>query len=218
MTETEFHPTAVIFDMDGLMLDTERPMIPTWTKAGELFGWVISQETVIRTIGMNGEGTRAVFMRELGPDFPYEKIRDEHHRLYSETFEKRVDMKPGLITLLDHLDSLGIPMAVATSSRRRGASWKLGMVGILDRFTALACGDEVEKGKPAPDVFLLAAERLGKKPAECIGFEDSPAGLQALHAAGIHSVFVKDLVEPPPDILAAVWRRYNVLSEAVVLF
>jgi beta-phosphoglucomutase-like phosphatase (HAD superfamily) len=79
-------------------------------------------------------------------------------------------------------------------------------------------GDEVQRGKPAPDIFLLAAERLGKNPRRCVGFEDSPAGLQSLHSAGIPSVFVQDLVEPPPAIIATVWRRCGDLAEAAALF
>ena len=86
------------------------------------------------------------------------------------------------------------------------------------RFSAFALGDEVVNGKPAPDIFLLAAKRLGKQPDSCVGFEDSPAGLWGLHCAGIRSVLVKDLLEPEPEILATVWRRCVDLAEAAKLF
>jgi HAD superfamily hydrolase (TIGR01509 family) len=211
-------PLAVIFDMDGLMLDTERPMLPIWNRAGKLYGYDISPEFVTRTLGIDKEGTRALALAEFGPDFPYDKIREEIHRLYAEEFKAGIAHRPGLIPLLDHLASLRIPLAVATSTSRNSARGKLEKAGILDRFVVFACGDEVKHGKPAPDIFLLAAERLGKAPSECVGFEDSPAGLRGLHAAGIPSVFIKDLVEPPEKVLAAVWKRCKDLGEAVELF
>ena len=216
--ETKIHPAGVIFDMDGLMLDTEKPVISLWAKAGKPFGWDISPEVVFRTFGIITEGTRAIFQQEYGPDFPYDSIRAEFSRLVHEDLEKGVPHKPGLVHLLDHLSSLGIPLAVATSARREVAVWKLRKADILERFAALACGDEIRNGKPAPDIFLLAAEKLGQKPSDCVGFEDSPAGLQGLHAAGIRSVFVKDLVDPPPEVLVTVWRRCVDLAEAAELF
>ena len=214
----KFHPAAVIFDMDGLMLDTERPMIPLWAKAGRAFGYDITPEMVIRTLGINAEGTRSLIMAEFGPELPYDRIREELSRLYAGETKESIPHRPGLLPLLDHLSSRHIPLAVATSTRRESATNNLNKAGILDRFAVLICGDEVTRGKPAPDIFLLAAEKLGKHPSECIGFEDSPAGLMALHAAGIRSVFVKDLVEPPAEVLSTIWRRYADLAAATELF
>ena len=215
---TKFHPAAVIFDMDGLMLDTERPVVPLWCQAAKALGWEIPRKILDRTIGISSTDIRALLLLEYGPDFPYDSMMEELNRLVTQEFEKGISHKPGLIILLDHLASLGIPMAVATSARRDKALWKLRLAGILDRFTALACGDEITNGKPAPDIFLLAAERLGKDPSECVGFEDSPAGLQGLHAAGIRSVFIKDTVDPAPEILATVWCSCVDLEEAAELF
>jgi HAD superfamily hydrolase (TIGR01509 family) len=120
--------------------------------------------------------------------------------------------------LLDHLAALGIPLAVGTSSRRNSALWKLQKAGIADRFTYIVGGDDVKNGKPAPDIFLKAAELLEVPCSSCVGFEDSAAGLMALAAAGIRSVFVKDIIEPPREVLATVWRRFENLAEAVTLF
>jgi HAD superfamily hydrolase (TIGR01509 family) len=214
-----FRPGAVIFDMDGLMLDTERPVIDLWLQAARSRNREISAETVLRTIGVDERTTRGIFRETYGEAFPYEAVREELSRLiHRHTETEGIPLKPGLLVMLDKLERLEIPFAVATSTKRESALRKLEQAGVRDRFSTLACGDEVSRGKPAPDIFLLAAERLGRFPASCVGFEDSPAGLQGLAAAGIRSVFIKDLLEPPEETLAGVWRRYASLAEAAELF
>jgi HAD superfamily hydrolase (TIGR01509 family) len=136
-----------------------------------------------------------------------------------ETAEQEgIRWRPGLPVILDKLEGLRIPCGLATSTARKTALWKLEKAKLpAVRFTTIVCGDEVERGKPAPDIFLRAAELLGTSPEDCLGFEDSPAGLRALAAAGIPSVFIKDMLEPPAEVLAAVWRRCRDLAEAASL-
>ena len=210
-----FKPAAAIFDMDGLMLDTETPIIPLWIEAGKIIGWDIKEETAIRTIGYNGKDIREICYRDLGADFPFDLFLVELKKLVYSEFEKGIAHKKGLLPLLDHLASLSIPLAVATSTSRDTAVFKLEKTGILNRFTVIVCGNEVAHGKPAPDIFLKAAEKLGVPPEQCIGLEDSPAGLKALAAAGIPSIFIKDIIEPPEDVLATVWKRCNDLLEVI---
>jgi HAD superfamily hydrolase (TIGR01509 family) len=216
--EKTFRPRAIIFDMVGLMLDTEKPFIRFWNELGKKYGYNIPHETVIRMIGLNAESARKLMIQEYGQDFPYDKMRDEIRILYEKEFEDGVPLKKGLVNLLDHLFAANIPLGVATSSRKARATEMLDKADVLKYFTAVTGGDEVENGKPAPDVFLLAARRLGQSVCHCVGFEDSTAGLKGLHAAGIKSIFIKDIVEPPPEILAFVWRKLNDLTEAVQLF
>jgi HAD superfamily hydrolase (TIGR01509 family) len=219
MREADFKPLGVLFDMDGLMLDTERPCIAAWLEAAMLNGRVIDESVPRAVVGMDEKSSRKLFMEKLGPDFPYEKVHIDLVRLMRD-YEARhgVGLRPGLLPLLKHLASLGLPLAVATSTARARALQKLEKAGILPYFSAAACGDEVSRGKPEPDIFLLAASRIGISADACLGFEDSPAGLRSLAAAGIRPVFVKDIVEPPPEVLARVWRRFESLDEAIPLF
>jgi HAD superfamily hydrolase (TIGR01509 family) len=216
--ENPFFPAAVIFDMDGLMLDTEEPFLRLWPQIGKKFGYSITRDNVLRMVGINGESARAVMMQVYGADFPYEKMREELRSLFKKEFENGIPHKKGLVYLLDRLCAAGIPLGVATSTRRATAVEMLDKAGILERFTAVTGGDEIKNGKPAPDIFLLAAEKLGQLPVSCVGFEDSTAGLTGLYTAGIKSIFIKDIVEPPQEVLAYVWRRCNDLSEAASLF
>jgi HAD superfamily hydrolase (TIGR01509 family) len=217
--EMVFLPAAVIFDMDGLMFDTENLTIPLWEVAGKPFGYNLTREIVLRMVGISGERAQALLLEEFGADFPYEAIRDEFRVLVSKEIEKKgVPKKPGLMYLLDRLRAANIPLGVATSTRSPRAIDLLEKTGILDRFKALTCGEEISNGKPAPDIFLLAAKKLGQPPCNCVGFEDSTAGLMSLHAAGIRSVYIKDVLDPPEEVLATVWHRCNDLSEAAALF
>jgi HAD superfamily hydrolase (TIGR01509 family) len=214
----EFIPQAVLFDMDGLLLDTERPVKDLWIRAAKNLGWTIREETVLRTIGVDEGTTRGLMLKDYGPEFPYEDIRRELGKMITEIAERDgIAWRPGLAPMLDKLEKLHLPFGVATSTDRETALWKLEKAHIRERFTVITCGDEVAHGKPAPDIFLLAANRLHTPPSACLGLEDSPAGLQALAAAGIPSIFIKDTLEPPPEVLAAVWRRCRDLAEAAAL-
>jgi len=212
-------PAACIFDMDGLMLDTERPAIRFWLMAAAEYGYPMDESIPVSTVGMDEGDTRRRVMEACGPDFPYEAVRARLGVLYAESMEREgVGRKPGLEYLLDQLDGLGIILAVATSTPRAQAIARLDRAGILDRFKALACGDEVSRGKPAPDIYLLAADRLGMDPVDCVGFEDSDPGLRSLASAGIRSVFVKDMADPSPETLSTVWRSCATLRDAAGLF
>jgi len=217
--EKTFLPAAVIFDMDGLMFDTENLTIPLWEIAGKPFGYNLTREIVLRMVGISGEKARLALLEEFGADFPYEAIRDEYRLLVKKEINKNgVPKKPGLMYLLDRLRSAKIPLGVASSSRSVTVIDLLTKAGIIDRFAAITGGEEVTNGKPAPDIFLLAAEKLKTPPRDCVGFEDSTAGLRGLFAAGIRSVFIKDVLDPPEEVLATVWHRCNDLSEAAALF
>jgi HAD superfamily hydrolase (TIGR01509 family) len=214
-----FIPAGVILDMDGTILDTERLEKRLYIKISGEMGWPTSDAMLRKMIGFDEKDTELFYKKQFGAGYPFREIWAAVVKEEIEEAEKNgLPQKRGLMILLDKLKDLKIPAAVATSAEKERAQWKLSRGGILDRFTVLACGDEVKRGKPEPDIFLLAAERLGVKPEDCVGFEDSPAGLAGLAAAGIPSIFIKDLAEPPPEILKIVWRRCSDLAEAALLF
>jgi len=195
------NPDAVIFDMDGLLLDSE-PLyrVVGQTAAAEL-GCPIDDEFYAQFVGRGNDEAERLLIERFGDTLPLDEFRVRWRR----DWDKRVDAapparKPGAIELMDALDQRGIPKALATSTPRAMALRCLG--DLASRFDVLAFGDEVEHSKPAPDLFLLASRRLGIAPAKCLVLEDSEAGVRAARAAGMEVIMVPDLVEPSEEVAA----------------
>jgi len=200
---TQSFPAAVIFDMDGLMFDTERLVLRAWTRAMADFGYSASEAVFLRSVGMTMARTNQVLRAEYGPDFPLDETNDRTgDYIWQEVDDLGAPLKLGLLALLDYLDSRGIPRAVASSSDRRTVDRMLSAAGLLDGFAATVAGDEVTHGKPAPDIFLRAAALLDVAPEQCLVLEDSEAGTQSAKAAGMPCIIVPDLKQPAPEIAA----------------
>jgi HAD superfamily hydrolase (TIGR01509 family) len=196
-------PAAVIFDMDGLMLDTERVGQAAYRRAAQEAGYPVSDELYLRTVGRDERATRSLFLDYYGQDFPYDAFNGRCRRIKRELHEREgVRCKPGLFELLDYLEARDIALAVATSTARARAQRLLTSVNLFQRFQVSVCGDEVLQGKPWPDIFLKAAAALDIAPSETLVLEDSDAGVRAAHAAGMRSIIVPDLKLPSPDIAA----------------
>lgn len=197
-------PAAVIFDMDGLMLDTEPLAARAWTDAAQALGVDFDHAVTLRLIGRNFADCQRLIVEHHGPSYPVDALMRSWHAAYDGIVEREgIALKTGLLELLAWLESRRIPKAVATSTRRSRAIAKLLHTGLLERFATLVGGDEVECGKPAPDIFVEAATRLGIAPVECIVLEDSEPGIRAALAGGIRPIMVPDLHAPPPDLVSA---------------
>jgi HAD superfamily hydrolase (TIGR01509 family) len=192
---------AVLLDMDGLMLDTERLLYAVWQRAMADFGYEASEEVFLASVGTTVQSTNQLLRAAYGPEFPLEATNGRTgDYVWQEVDARGAPLKPGLPALLDYLEAQGIPKAVASSSERATIDRLLGSVGLLPRFAVTVAGDEVARGKPAPDIFLLAASRLGVEPGRCLVLEDSEPGARAAHAAGMAVIIVPDLKSPSDDV------------------
>ena len=186
------------------MFDTERLILCAWQQAMADFGYEASEEVFLASVGTTVESTNQFLRAAYGPDFPLEVTNDRTgDYVWREVDAHGAPLKPGLLALLDYLEAHDIPKAVASSSRRVSIDRLLASVGLTERFAATAAGDEVTHGKPAPDIFLLAAQRLGVEPAQCLVLEDSEPGMRAARAAGMAVIVVPDL-KPPSDQVAVL--------------
>jgi HAD superfamily hydrolase (TIGR01509 family) len=205
---------AVIFDMDGLMLDSEQMAKSAWRRALADWGLALPDDLYLQLIGRAAADTKALLLQAFGPALLVEEAYARKQRYLDEAIALNgVPLKPGLLELLDFLDAAGTPKAVASSTNRAFVLRKLGIAGVIARFDAIACGDEVANGKPAPDVFLAAAERLGVPPWRCIVLEDSDAGIRGAHAAGMIPILVPDLKPPSAEVAALAHRIFPSLVE-----
>lgn len=209
---------GVIFDMDGLMFDTESAMLRGWIKAGEAFHYDIREELVLSVMGLVEENIRECFCERLGADFPYEQARDFQLRCVEEEMDTQgVPVKKGLFDLLEYLKNSGIKTAVATSTARERAEKLLTLSGAMPYFHSVICGDMVTRGKPAPDIYLMSAKALGLSPQECIGLEDSRNGIFSVYNAGMKAVMIPDLIQPDQEMLPKIYRKCDNLSQVINL-
>lgn len=204
----------VIFDMDGLMFDTERVFIEAWDYAGEKIGIGKAGHMVYKTLGMNVVTAYEVWRKEYGERYHQEELRKYTKEFLTNYYnENKVPVKPGLYSLLDYLKKENAKLAVASSSPRWEVEKHLKDAGVFELFPVIVCGDMVEKSKPAPEIYLKACELLGVKPEECIALEDSKNGLLSAYRAGCKPVMVPDLWQPDEEILQVICGTYSDLEQ-----
>lgn len=210
---------AALFDMDGLLLDSERPVREAWMQVCAAAGAPIDEEAYAGVIGRNARDSRAHLLSICGPALDYPRAAAEVERVLEDRFGRTgYPLKPGVLELLTWLQARGVPMAVASSTGHREVARRLEQAGILPFFGAVAGGDQVSRGKPAPDLYLLASERLGRvRPEQCLAFEDSEPGAQAAIAANMRVVIVPDLRQPSGALVQRSAARIASLRDAIAL-
>lgn len=184
---------AVIFDMDGTLIDTEKLNVRFWIEAGSRFGFDIARGDVLHIRSLEGRQTRA-YLKGRYPGFDYEKVRDERRILMRNHVESEgIDLKPGVKEALEFIRGRGMKTAVASASRIDHVTDYLEMTGIMDCFDRVISTSYVERGKPFPDVYEYACSELHELPGDCIAVEDAPNGVRSAYDAGCRVVFVPDL-------------------------
>lgn len=191
---------AVVFDMDGLLFDTETLYQEAILLAAAEGGYEVEPDFFSRTVGLPWAQSRPLFLSHFGETFPAEEFHESWVRHFWVIAETRLTLKPGALELLDTLDRLGLPRAIATSSSHRTIERHLTAYDLTSRFDVIVGRGDYENVKPAPDPFLKAAERLGVEPRLCLALEDSHNGVRSASSAGMMTIMVPDLLEPTDDI------------------
>lgn len=209
-------PAAFIFDMDGLMLDSEPLYQAAWQAAAHELGYQLDAELYLSLVGRSSDEADRTFRQVFGETFPTEQF----NRLWDEQWQnlltaQGVALKPGLLSLLSWIEQQHIPKGVGTSSNAAEAEQCLSLAGIRDRFSILVTVDHVAHGKPEPDIFLAAAKELGQAPDQCWVLEDSNAGVQAAAAAGMPVIMVPDLQVPTVAAKATAAQIFPSLHEVL---
>lgn len=207
---------AVVFDLDGLLLDTEKLLIKFWIRSANEAGFPMTRENALVLRSMH-KSFAVPYLKELfGEDFDYIKIRSRRMELMkSYLADNPLELKRGAVELLEFLKKEKIPAAVCTATDYDRAAEYLKKTGIFGYFDRVISATMVEKGKPMPDVYLYAAKELGLKPQECIALEDSPNGIKSAASAGFITVMVPDLTDPDEELNKIIFKKADSLIDVI---
>jgi HAD superfamily hydrolase (TIGR01509 family) len=201
LSSTRVPIKAVIFDMDGLLLDSETLAMEAMISAGTSLGYDMPVAFCRHMIGVAADGCRRLVAETYGTVFPIDAFFEtQEYHLLDLVNAGRLALKDGVLPLLRYLETNNIPRAIATSSSRCRTDHHLALVGLDKRFDTIVKRDDVKKGKPDPEPYLTAANRLGVSAANCLALEDSHNGVRAAHAANIRVMVVPDLLEPTDEV------------------
>ncbi len=208
---------AVLLDMDGLMFDTERLSDEVWPGIAKKHGIEVVMDDLNLLRGKSRQTGKIDFLRLFGEDAPYDAIVDEVEELFEVKLSKQVPVKKGLVELLEIARKKNLPVAVASSSKKQLVQSNIKVAGLEEYISVIAAGDEVQNSKPAPDIFLLAAKRLGVEPEKCLVFEDSHNGVRAASAAGCFAVMVPDRQVPNDEMRGLTYKIVDDLLQGSLL-
>lgn len=186
---------AVVFDMDGVIFDSERAVMQCWKEVASRHNIPDIEKAILACTGTTMVRTREIMLNLYGADFPYDEYARESSAIFHSRYDGgRLPMKPGVKELLTFLKERGKKIALASSTRQQVVTDELRDACIIEYFDRIICGDMVSRSKPAPDIFLKACEELNVSPSDSYAIEDSYNGIRAAHAGGLHPIMVPDLL------------------------
>lgn len=209
---------GVLFDMDGVVIDSERLFARFWMASAADLGFPMTYEQALQLRSLRREQGIEKMQSFFGPTADFDEIRAHRIELMEAHIARYgVDEKPGIRELLACLKEKNIPCAITSSSALAVIRERLGRLGILEDFTALCSGKDVPNGKPAPDIYLAGAAAIGVPPEHCLAIEDSPTGLEAAWRAGCMGVFVPDQDQPDALTLSRCFAKADSLLDVMEL-
>lgn len=192
---------AVVFDMDGVIFDTEKAVIEVWKEVASRHGIPNIEYYCRECTGVTAVAARQKFKEIYGDKYSYDELRAEKTGMVMDRFRKGlIDIKPGVHTIMETLKENKILIALASSTRRAAVIEELTMTGLIKYFNEIITGDMITNSKPAPDIFIKACDELGVAPQDAVGIEDSYNGIISSHNAGLYTIMVPDLLEPTEEI------------------
>lgn len=204
---------AVIFDMDGVIFDTEMVYLDVWSNVFKKYGYKMTKEIYSSVLGTGRENVKKVFLKQFGKELPIEVMYKEKDENLARAIDAGVPLKEGALEILLYLKENNYKIALATSATKERALKQLRHANIENFFNAIVCRDEVKETKPNPEIFLKASAELMVTPEECIVIEDSKAGIIAARNAEMIGIHVVDLKEADKEILSQCYKSFNTLNE-----
>lgn len=209
---------GLLFDMDGLVLDTEKLYTRFWMEACHFYDFPMTRDQALKMRAANSRLSQENLHSFFGPAADYKIIRAKRIELMDAFIEENgVEAKPGIWELLDYLDSRGIPAAIASSSPPERIGKHLGSLGLYRRFAKICSGYDMPWGKPAPDIYLHAAASMGLPAESCLALEDAPLGIESAFRAGCHTVMIPDQDQPDERTEAMLYARADTLADVIDL-
>lgn len=207
---------GVVFDMDGLLLDTEQIVKRTWTDVGTAMGYPDMGEQIYHTLGFNRPRRKAYFESVYGPDWPDEEIVRRTVIRFNEIVESEgIPVKKGARELLAFLKEKGIKIGLATSTSEEHAKQELDEAGIWDYFDGRIFGSMVTKSKPDPEIYLKACAAIGVEPTHALALEDAPSGVESAYRAGLRVIMIPDMVQPNDEVRKMTWDVQESLLDII---
>ena len=202
--------------MDGVIFDSERCIMETWIVLAEKYGIEGIEEVFLGCTGTNAAKTRQICLDAYGEDFPYEQYESESMKMYHEKYDGgKLPIKTGVFELLDYLKSIGVKIALASSTKRSSVERELTEAGLIDYFDEIVAGDMVTKSKPDPQIYLAACEKIGIKPEDCYAIEDSYNGIRSASAGGLKAIMVPDLRPADDEMKSLAVAVLDTLNDVI---